>query len=295
MRWLAGTDERVMIERLAEIYAEFKKQGVEDPLLETLRFADLVSGGALRRADLSILGGEPDLADIVRQRAEGRPLEYILGVAPFLGEMLECRQGALIPREETELLTLTCLGFIEEQQAAGAQAPKIIELGTGSGNIAVLLALRIENAEIYASDISEEAVGVAAANVEKCGVTSRVTLLSGDMFEPFKGKGLEGTTDLVVCNPPYIPSTSVDKLDTQIIDHEPRVALDAGAYGMDIFRRLITGAPEFLRPGGMLAFEIGGGQEKMVSRFFRKAGDTYGPVEQVDDGAEIRVLTAIRT
>ena len=284
-----------MIERLIKIYAEFKKQGVADPLAETLRLADLVSGGALRRADLSILGEEAGLADIVKQRAEGKPLEYILGVAPFLGELLECSQGALIPREETELLTLTCLRFIEQQQAAGVKVPKIIELGTGCGNIAVLLALKTENAEIYASDISEEAVGVAASNVEKCGVTDRVTLLSGDMYEPFRGKDLEGVIDLVVCNPPYIPSTSVDRLDPQIIDHEPRVALDAGAYGIDIFLRLIKGAPEFLRPGGMLAFEIGAGQEKIVSRLFRKTGDVYGPIEQIDDGAEIRVLTAIRT
>lgn len=284
-----------MIDKLAEIYAEFKKQGVEDPLAETLRFADLVSGGALRRIDLSVLGEEPDLADIARQRAEGKPLEYILGLAPFLGELLECREGALIPREETELLTLTCLGFIEELRTAGVQAPKIIELGTGSGNIAVVLALKTGDAEIYASDISEEAVGVAASNVERCGVAGRVTLLCGDMFEPFRGKGLEGTTDIVVCNPPYIPSTSVDKLDSQIIDHEPRVALDAGAYGLDIFQRLIKEAPEFLRPGGMLAFEIGAGQEKIVSRLFRRAGDVYGPLEQIDDGAEIRVLTAIRT
>ena len=284
-----------MIDKLEEIFAEFEKQGVENPLAETLHFADLISGGALRRVDLSVLGEVPDLADIARQRAEGKPLEYILGVAPFLGELLECREGALIPREETELLTLTCLGFIEQLQAAGVKAPKIIELGTGSGNIAVLLALKTENAEIYASDISEEAVGVAAVNVERCGVAGRVTLLSGDMFEAFRGNRLEGTVDIVVCNPPYIPSTSVDRLDSQIIDHEPRVALDAGAYGLDIFQRLIKGAPEFLRPGGMLAFEIGAGQEKIVSRLFRKAGDAYGPVEQIDDGAEIRVLTAIRT
>ena len=284
-----------MIEKFSEIYAEFKRQGVTDPLKETLHLADLISGGALRKADLSVLGSNVDLAGIVRQRAEGKPLEYILGIAPFLGELLECREGALIPREETELLTLTCLGFIKEQKAAGVEEPKIIELGTGSGNIAVLLALKTEKADIYASDISEEAVEVAASNVERCGVAGKITLVAGDMFEPMKGRGLEGKTDLVVCNPPYIPSTSVDKLDSQIIDHEPRVALDAGEYGLDIFQRLIKGAPEFLRPGGMLAFEIGAGQEKIVSRLFRRAGDAYGPVEQIDDGAEIRVLTAIRT
>lgn len=283
-----------MIEKLAEIYAEFKKQGVDDPLSETLHLADLISGGALRRADLSLIGEGVDLADIVRQRSEGKPLEYILGVAPFLGELLECREGALIPREETELLTKTCLGFIEKQKAEGVVEPKIIELGTGSGNIAVLLALKTEKAEIYASDISEEAVEVAATNVERCGVTSKVTLMAGDMYEPMRGRDLEEKTDLVVCNPPYIPSTSVDKLDPGIIDHEPRVALDAGAYGIDIFQRLIKGAPEFLRPGGMLAFEIGAGQEKIVARLFRKAGELYSTVDQVDDGARVRVFTAIR-
>ncbi|MCK4549172.1 MAG: peptide chain release factor N(5)-glutamine methyltransferase [Candidatus Krumholzibacteria bacterium] len=284
-----------MIEKLSEIFAEFRKQGVADSLKETLRLADLISGGALRRADLSLLGEETDLAGIVRQRAGGKPLEYILGVAPFLGELLECREGALIPREETELLTLTCLGFIQEQKTAGVGNPKIIELGTGSGNIAVLLALKTENAEIYASDISEEAMEVAASNVERCGVTGKVTLMAGDMFEPMRGRGLEGATDLVVCNPPYIPSTSVDRLDPQIIDHEPRLAFDAGAYGLDIFQRLIKGAPEFLKSGGMLAFEIGAGQEKIVARLFRKAGDIYSAIERVDDGNEIRVFTAIRT
>ncbi|MCP5113764.1 MAG: peptide chain release factor N(5)-glutamine methyltransferase [bacterium] len=284
-----------MIEKLAEIHAEFKRQGVENPLTETLRLADLISGGSLRGADVSLLGEETDFADIVRQRAQGKPLEYILGVAPFLGELLECRQGALIPREETELLTLTCLEFIEEQQAAGVRAPKIIELGTGSGNIAVLMALRIEEAKIYASDISEEAVEVAASNVDRCGVAERVTLLRGDMFEPFREIGLTGATDLVVCNPPYIPSTSVDKLAPEIIDHEPRVALDAGAYGINIFQRLIKGAPDFLRPGGMLAFEIGAGQDKIVSKLFRMAGDAYAPVKHIDDGNNIRVLTAIRS
>jgi release factor glutamine methyltransferase len=284
-----------MIEKFSEIYAEFKKQGVEDPLLETLKFADIVSGGALRRIDLSMLGGELNLADIARQRAEGTPLEYILGVAPFLGELLECRPGALIPREETELLTLTCLQFLEKIGREGVAVPKVIELGTGSGNIAILLAKKAENAEIYASDISEEAVEVAESNMERCGVAGRITLLTGDMYEPMRGKGLEGATDLVVCNPPYIPSTSVDRLDSEIIDHEPRVALDAGAYGLDIFQRLIKGAPEFLRPGGMLAFEIGAGQDKIVSRLFRKTRDAYRDIRQLDNGKEIRVLTAIRT
>jgi release factor glutamine methyltransferase len=280
--------------RLAEIYAEFKKQGIEDPLAETLRVADLISGGALRKADPALLHDGIGPAEIAKQRAEGKPLEYILGVAPFLGELLECREGALIPREETELLTLTCLEFIKDRQDAGAGNQKIIELGTGSGNIAVLIALKAEDTDVYASDITDEAVAVAGANVARCGVEDRVTLVTGDMYEPMRGRGLEGNADLVVCNPPYIPSTSVDRMDPAIIDHEPREAFDAGAYGIDIFQRLIRGAPEFLKPGGMLAFEIGAGQEKLVARLFRKSDEFYSSVTEVDDGEEIRVFTAIR-
>lgn len=284
-----------MVHSFMEIYEEFRKAGVEDPLAETLRLADLVAGGALRRSGLRILEERGvDAADLARQRAGGRPLEYILGVASFLGEVLRCAPGALIPRGETELLTLTCLEYIAAMQNSGNRELNIIEIGTGSGNIAVLLALRSRNTVIHASDISPEAVEVARENIERFGVGDRVRLACGDLFEPLRGSGLEGRTDIVVCNPPYIPSGSVDRLDSEIRDHEPRVALDAGAYGIDIFRRLISDAPVFLRPGGVLVFEIGVGQEKLVDRLFGKKKDVYSTVERFDDGEQIRVFGAVR-
>jgi release factor glutamine methyltransferase len=284
-----------MVRSFVEVFEEFRKAGVEDPLAETLHLADLVAGGALRRSGLSLLEERGiDTAELVRQRAEGRPLEYILGVAPFLGEVLRCAPGALIPREETELLALTCLEYIASMQNGGRRDLKVIEIGTGSGNIAVLLALRSKDTMIWASDISPEAVEVARENVERFGLGDRVRLSCGDLFEPMRGQGLEGVTDIVVCNPPYIPSSSVDRLDPSIRDHEPRVALDAGAYGIDIFRRLIADAPVFLRPGGVLAFEIGTGQEKFVDRLFSKSGGAWSSVEHFDDGEKIRVFGAVR-
>lgn len=285
-----------MVRSFIEIFEEFRKAGVEDPLAETLHLADLVAGGALRRSGLKLLEERGiDTADLARQRAEGRPLEYILGFAPFLGEVLRCAPGALIPREETELLTLTCLEYITAMQNEGRTDLTVIEIGTGSGNIAVLLALRSTDTMIYASDISAEAVEVARENVERFGVGGRVHLACGDLFEPMRGLGLEGRTDLVVCNPPYIPTSSVDRLDPAIRDHEPRVALDAGAYGIDIFRRLIADAPDFLRPGGVLAFEIGVGQERFVDRLFSKTGGAYSSIEHFDDGEKIRVFGAVRS
>jgi release factor glutamine methyltransferase len=284
-----------MIKSLVEIYEMFRKQGAENPLEETLHLADLLVGGALRNADLSMLESKGiDIDEVIRKRVEGQPIEYILGEAPFLGEMLSCDPGALIPREETELLTLTCLDYIEKMQEEGREKLKIAELGTGSGNIAVLIALRSSDTEVYASDISEEALEIARKNVERFDVGDRVTLLSGDMFEPLGELGLENGLDMVVCNPPYIPSGSVDKLDSGIKDHEPRVALDAGAYGLDFFRNLIKGSPEFLRPGGILAFEIGVGQEKLVTRLLSKSGDRYDRIDYHDDGNDIRVISAIR-
>ncbi|MDD3643128.1 MAG: peptide chain release factor N(5)-glutamine methyltransferase [Candidatus Krumholzibacteria bacterium] len=284
-----------MVRSFIEIFEEFRRAGVEDPLAETLRLADLVAGGALRRSGLKLLEERGiDIAELARQRAGGRPLEYILGVAPFLGEILRCAPGALIPREETELLALTCLDYIASMQNGGRRDLNIVEIGTGSGNIAVLLALRSTGATIYASDISAEAIEVARENVERFGVGDRVRLFCGDLFEPLRGLGLEGRTDLVVCNPPYIPSSSVDRLDPAIRDHEPRVALDAGAYGIDIFRRLIADAPDFLRPGGVLAFEIGAGQERFVDRLFDKTDCAYSSIEHFDDGEKIRVFGAVR-
>lgn len=286
-----------MIESFAEIYEEFKRAGVADPLGETLRLADLVCGGALRRADLAAALAERglDAPGLARERAAGRPLEYILGLAPFMGQILCCSPGALIPRGETELLAETCLERLAAMRSAGRSEPVVIEIGTGCGNIAVLLALRCRGAAIHASDISPEALEVARENVARCGVGDRVSLLCGDMFEPLRGRALEGKTDLVVCNPPYIPTSSIERLDPQIRDHEPRVALDAGSYGLDIFRRLIDGAPDFLRPGGILAFEIGAGQDGLVARLFGKARDgLYSSIEYLDDGAEIRVACAVR-
>lgn len=285
-----------MIRTLIEVFEELRKRGVEDPLAETLRLADLLAGGSIRGTDAGALEKRGlDPVSIAEQRLAGVPMEYIVGEAPFLGEMLACRPGALIPREETELLTLTCLGFIEKMQDARS-ALKVLELGTGSGNIAVLLALRTKDVEIYASDISEEAVEIARENVARCGVEERVTLLCGDLYEPLRGLGLEGKVDLVVCNPPYIPSSSVDRLDPSIRDNEPRVALDAGAYGIDIFRRLIKGAPEFLRPGGRIAFEIGAGQDRLVSRLFVKTDGAFGELDCVENvEGVIRVMSAART
>ena len=120
-----------------------------------------------------------------------------------------------------------------------------------------------------------------------------MTLFAGDLFAPLRDLGHEGGIDLVVCNPPYIPTGSLAKLDTEITGHEPIAALDAGAYGIDMFRRLLDEAADFLRPGGMLAFEMGAGQEKLVERLIGKSG-RYAEIEYFKYDGRIRVVSAAR-
>ena len=278
---------------LKEIYKCFKEEGFEDPLEETLHLADIIARGKLRADSPDFLEKAGlKVENLVAMRKEGKPLEYILGQSPFMGELFLCAPGALIPREETELLTKKSIELIEKMQEEKDDII-VAEIGTGSGNIAVALALNTKNTIIFASDISEEAIAVALRNVERFGVGEKVRLFSGDLFSAFEGEGLEGKSDLVVCNPPYIPTGSLEKLDSKIIDHEPVAALDAGAYGIDVFMRLIAEAPTYLRRGGMLAFEIGAGQEKIIARLFRKNG-LYEDIVSYDDGEEIRVFSAVK-
>jgi release factor glutamine methyltransferase len=279
-----------MYEDLIRCYETFRDRGVAEPLTETIHLFDVLSAGALRNADLSLLEkSDLTLDEIVRRRKEGRPLEYILGIAPFMGLTLHCTPDTLIPRHDTELLARTALKWIER----AGKSVTVIDMGTGSGNIAVALAMGAEGVKVIASDVTAEAVEVARRNVEKYRLQNRILLYCGDLFDPLRGHGYEGQVDMVVCNPPYIPTKSLAKLDTEITGHEPLVALDAGAYGIDIFRRLLAGAGDFLKRGGMLTFEMGAGQEKLVERLITQNGG-YGQIEYFEYDGRIRVVSAMR-
>ncbi|MFQ5434621.1 MAG: N5-glutamine methyltransferase family protein, partial [Anaerolineae bacterium] len=169
----------------------------------------------------------------------------------------------------------------------------IVDMGTGSGNIAVSLAVHLPQARVLACDVSETAVALTQYHAEKHAVADRVQVLCGDMFTPLADEGIAGQVDIVVCNPPYIPTGSLANLATEIIEHEPVVALDAGAYGIDIFRRLIRGAQDFLKPGGLLAFEIGAGQHRMAARLVQK-NKGYETAVPIKLDSIIRVITAIK-
>ena len=275
-----------------ECYDVLRENRVDNPFTETLRLIDLLSEGAMRELASSLPAqDEVDFHHLAEKRKEGMPIEYIIGRAVFMGRSFYCTPATLIPMEWTKLLVNVALDFVEEQ---GGHDLTIIDMGTGCGNIAISIALASPNTTMLASDVSLEAVEIAEKNVENFGLQKRVSLFCGDLFSPFQGLGYEGKIDLVVCNPPYIPTGSLANLSPEIIDHEPRVALDAGPYGIGIFRRLIADSLSILKPNGILVFEIGAGQAKLATRLLRKNGGytNISYYEDEDEDGTTRVISA---
>ena len=283
----------IMFNDFLQSYKALENSGVENSLFETLRLFDLLASGALRKADLSALDQEKvDLQCLIEKRKRGVPWEYILGRAHFMGNLFFCSPDTLIPTDETQLLVNAALQAINKKERAG-NSPLLIEIGTGCGNIAVSLALGSHTTRIMASDISPAAVDIAHMNVYRFNLQDRISLFSGDLFVPFQNSGHEGNIDFIVCNPPYIPTASLGKLSREIIDHEPRIALDGGPYGIDFYRRLITDSLPLLKPEGMLFFEIGERQEKLVTRLLEK-NDGYYDIEFIADNATVRAIRAVK-
>lgn len=280
-----------MFDAFLRSYAALQEAGVENAALEALRLLDVLSGGVVRSTAVS-LPTTLDLTNLAQQRKAGTPLEYILGQATFMGLTFICTPDTLIPRQETELLANVALGMVRQMQETAVPLT-IADIGAGCGNLALTLAAHTQNVHVLASDISAAAVAVAQQNRDRLRLQERVTLFCGDLFAPLAAAGYR-QLDLVVCNPPYIPTSSLDKLAPEIIDHEPIVALDAGAYGLNIFRKLIAGALLMLRPGGGLAFEIGVGQEKLLERLLQRSGG-YEKIQQHHDAAgNVRAFSAYK-
>ena len=213
-------------------------------------------------------------------------LAYQSGRATFMGVDVAIAPGALVPREETELLGRTALGLIDLAGGTGV----VIDMCCGSGNLACALAVQRPRLKVFASDLTEGAVGVASTNVARLGIAERVTVMRGDLFTPLAGLGLEGTVDMVVCNPPYISTGKLERERADLLAHEPREAFDGGPYGVSIFQRVIRDATAFLKPGGYLLFEIGVGQERQVMALFRRAPAYVEFDEQRDANQIPRVI-----
>jgi release factor glutamine methyltransferase len=199
------------------------------------------------------------LRDLVKRRGAGEPLQHLLGTVEFCGHTFLCDKRAMIPRPETEELVHRIKSKIENRKS------KILDVGTGSGVIALSLAAEFLEAEIIAVDISQDALALARENAGGLGLVDRVRFLQSDLL-----KNVEGTFDLIIANLPYISKEQRQTLSREVL-HDPEIALFAGTHGDELVRELIVQAPCRLRPGGTLALEIGIGQdEALVSALAEK-------------------------
>jgi release factor glutamine methyltransferase len=205
--------------------------------------------------------------------------------ARFMDLQLIHEPGVLLPREETELLGATALRLLGE-------APRVIDMCCGSGNLACAVAAHRPRARVWASDLTAACVSLARRNAAHVGVADRVTVVQGDLFSGLNG--LEGTIDAVVCNPPYISRAKLAGERAALLEHEPREAFDGGPYGLSIHSRVIREALAFLKPGGILLFEIGLGQERQVELLFTRSR-AYIEITPVANAAgQVRVIHGVK-
>jgi release factor glutamine methyltransferase len=266
---------------LAGPHPERAKLDAEALLLHVLRQdrAWLMAHGDESASD----DAEVEYASLVAQRAAGKPIQYITGSSEFFGLPFSVGPGVLIPRPETEHLIeeiVRLAGRFQEDTL------RIADVGTGSGIIAVALAHALSKARIAAVDLSPQALLVARENADRNRVTERIEFFEGDLLAPLLGR----TFSIIASNPPYVPMSDLASLAVEVREHEPHAALFAGADGLDVYKRLIPEARDYLLPGGWLVMEIGYGQRDVIETMLRSHG--YGDVHFVADYQRIPRVAA---
>src|SRR6185437_9996464 len=237
-----------------------------------------VSGEGLVRAE-----------SVVSRRMVREPLQYILGTQEFCGLDFHVTSAVLIPRPETELLVQEVL-----REGGFSEGAVLVDVGTGSGCVAVTLATILNGMRIFALDRSGDALAVAKENAERHGVSEKITWKEGDLLEPLRECNLSGTVDAIISNPPYIAEEVWGGLQPEVRDFEPRMALVAGQRGTEFHERLLRDAKEFLVSGGVLVMELGEGQALFVRQAAEQVGG-YTGLQTVKDEAGIeRVMIARR-
>jgi release factor glutamine methyltransferase len=274
-----STEQPWTIGRLLDWTARFLQQkGSESPRLD----AEVLLAHALscKRIDLYTRYEESAseeqrtrFRELVRQRLEGCPVAYLVNRKEFFSLEFEVNRNVLIPRPDTECVVMECLRLAQEMAA-----PSVVDIGTGSGAIAVAVARRHKDARVTAVDLSPAALEVARRNAARHGLAERVRFLEGDLFGPLPAGH---RFDFILSNPPYIAHEDMERLPAGVLHYEPHVALDGGPGGFAVFDRLAEQARRFLAPGGYLIVEIGAPQEG-------RARDRLSPYPEYDLAKTIR-------
>lgn len=228
------------------------------------------------------------LRELVRRRGQHEPLQHLTGSAPFCGLEIAVNRNVLIPRPETELLAELSWQFLNPLETPGAEAKSVLDFGTGSGCIAIALAVKCPRAKIVALDVSPEALAVAAQNAAANLKTEQITFLQSNAFASLA----PGTKfDLIVANPPYIPTAEIETLPPEVREFDPRGALDGGADGLDFYRLLAGQAARFLKPNGAIMLEFGDGQSEDVKKKFENQNWIVEAIKE-DYSGRARILIA---
>ena len=252
---------------LQEAVGRLSAAGIETPKLD----AELLLARAAGVSRTSLFTWpEKEQGSAVVERFEGwiarrlkhEPVAYLLGDQEFYGRLFEVSPEVLIPRPETEHIIETVLGF-------EASPRRMVDIGTGSGCIAVTLALEVEGLEVFAVDISEQALTVARRNILKHDLAGVVTCIQSDLLDAVAD---EGPFDLIVSNPPYVETTYLPQMQPDVALYEPHLALFGGATGLEVIERLCTQAMDCLEPGGYLVMEFGAGQDQRIAAILAERG-----------------------
>lgn len=246
--------------------------GIEQPALEAAWLVEHAVGLSplLQRvkADRTLTAAECEcVRTLVERRARREPLQYVLGTQEFCGRAFHVTSAVLIPRPESTLLVAEVV-----RRCANHPAAAIVDVGTGSGCLAVSVALSLPEARVLAIDISSEALVIARRNMVQHGCDARIDCLEGDLLAPLGDAEWRQKIDVIVSNPPYIADSEISRLQPEVGCFEPRLALAGGPDGMEVHRRLLQQAPIYLRSGGALLMEVGFGQAAAVCRAAEESG-----------------------
>lgn len=236
---------------------------------------------------------ETELLQLTAKRINGTPLAHLTGRQNFMGIELICDKRALIPRKETEILGKTAF---EICQSLTTKEPdiKIMDVCCGSGNLGLALASMVSEAKVFSSDLSHDAVELTKENIDFLNLNGRIQVTQSDLFGSFESDEYWGQFDLIVCNPPYISTSKVLKMNSEIADNEPSMAFDGGMIGLKVIQGLIKESPKFLKESGWLVFEVGLGQGPFVIQLCKKSGQ-YNKIKSYTDNSDnIRVIAASR-
>ena len=242
--------------------------------------------------------------DLIDRRASGEPLQYIVGSTEFMGLPFRVAPGVLIPRQDTETLVEDALEVMERGTLRRdpvidlKKSWDVLDLGTGSGAIAISIAKIAPEvgvkASVTASDISKDALKIARENARLNGAEKMVKFVEGDLFAPLGGVLGTKKFDMIISNPPYIPTEVIDTLQLEVKDHEPMMALDGGEDGLDIYRRIAEALPKHLKKDGVLMLEIGHDQREAVTGILKETELFFDIRCHQDLARKDRVIFAVR-